>query len=133
MNQREFYDWMEKWFGLMCPGFVASFGAIQDAYARMDTAQKNMARSYAEWLTYERFLLTPYWYAIRLEMFRLGHGRCKTCRDQLDLGGFEIHHTTYKNHGSEHEHLDELKLLCSRCHSIITEACKTIRAQERVA
>ena len=30
--------------------------------------------------------------------------------------GLEVHHNTYENHGREHLHLEDLTVLCNRCH-----------------
>lgn len=65
-------------------------------------------------MPYKDFLTTPYWDIVRkYKMHRAGY-RCELCsaRDVLN-----VHHKTYENHGNEHNHLDDLTVLCRDCHA----------------
>ena len=63
-------------------------------------------------MPYEQFLQTSYWAAIR-EHVLLTIGKCQTCSSREFL---KVHHNTYDHHGSEHTHLEDLVVLCERCH-----------------
>ncbi len=77
-----------------------------------------MAATYLRSLPYERFLDTRYWYAVRRQAMSRSGGRCEPCGRKSE----EVHHRTYRNHGVEHLHLDDLVVLCSSCHQLIHEA-----------
>ena len=64
-------------------------------------------------LNYKDFLNTDYWKAVRNErLFRDGY-KCSYCGSEDNL---QVHHITYKNHGNEHSHMDDLITLCIDCH-----------------
>lgn len=64
-------------------------------------------------LNYKDFLHTDYWKAVRNErLFRDGY-KCSCCGSEDNL---QVHHITYKNHGNEHSHMDDLITLCMDCH-----------------
>lgn len=63
-------------------------------------------------MPYEDFLQTEYWAAIR------GHvidkiGKCQVCTSRESLN---VHHNTYEHRGQEYLHLEDLVVLCNRCH-----------------
>lgn len=64
-------------------------------------------------LNYDKFLKSDYWNAVRLLILKRDCYKCTVCSsvDQL-----EVHHTTYKNHKNEHNNLQDLITLCSKCH-----------------
>ncbi len=64
-------------------------------------------------LPYWQFLQTSYWKAIRGEVLRRAGQQCEVCGN---TEGLDAHHSTYKHHGREHRHLQDLKCLCHRCH-----------------
>lgn len=129
MNQAKFEHWLDTWLRRMPLGFAASFDALEIHFADMSESQRDQASIHLRCLPYELFLATPYWHAIRLRLFARREGRCETCKCDLYLEYFEVHHTTYDHHGSEHAHLADLKVLCATCHAIITEAVRTMKAQ----
>lgn len=63
---------------------------------------------------YQKFLKSPYWKRVRKSILLRDGNKCVKCGDKNLL---HIHHTTYINHGNEHEHLDDLITLCEACHS----------------
>ena len=69
-------------------------------------------------LPYREFLKPSYWPTIRHIDFVRDRWLCRYCG--MDWCGLEVHHTTYKNHGSEHLYLDDLKTACSSCHAKIS-------------
>lgn len=72
-------------------------------------------------LPYQEYLKTPYWRRVRVAMLIASQARCSgdLCRDvgepwygsESDL---HVHHLHYRNRGEEQ--LDNLILLCFRCH-----------------
>jgi 5-methylcytosine-specific restriction endonuclease McrA len=64
-------------------------------------------------LPYSDFLVTSYWNQIRKEMVKEADHKCQLCNNNSIL---HVHHKTYENHGYEHEHLEDLIVLCEGCH-----------------
>lgn len=62
---------------------------------------------------YTRFLNTEYWRLIRGKKIEEAGARCSQCHKADRL---EVHHTTYEHHGNELHHLDDLVVLCRKCH-----------------
>lgn len=52
----------------------------------------------------------------RMEYRRLVIERDKVCQHCGGIEKLEVHHKTYENIYNELEHLDDLILLCSKCH-----------------
>lgn len=73
-------------------------------------------------MTYEQYLRSPHWKSLRLEFWQHGphSGKCCNCSNRNNL---HLHHKTYKRIG--HENLDDLCLLCERCHDKIHGREKT--------
>lgn len=64
-------------------------------------------------LPYEVFLRTGYWRIITAHL-RAERGACERCGYNRQL---QAHHKSYAHHGLEHEHLEDLELLCRWCHA----------------
>lgn len=65
-------------------------------------------------LSYQKFLLTPYWQAIsEYKKYKSGY-KCELCSSKYRLN---THHKSYNNHGNEHNCLEDLIILCNKCHS----------------
>jgi len=58
------------------------------------------------------FQNSEYWKEVRQRIIARDR-KCVVCGSILFL---EVHHKTYRNKGSELEHLEDLELLCSKCH-----------------
>ena len=67
-------------------------------------------------LPYGIFLQTPYWKVIAENQKRCAGKKCAICGSTKNLN---LHHTTYKNHGDEICHLDDLVTVCQSCHKDI--------------
>ena len=63
--------------------------------------------------SYEYFLKTPYWKCIAEYKRYKANMKCELCNSK---GLLHVHHKTYKNHGNELFHLDDLIVLCKECH-----------------
>jgi 5-methylcytosine-specific restriction endonuclease McrA len=64
-------------------------------------------------MDYKQFLLTPYWKEVRKIKLSSTERQCEQCGSKTKL---QVHHTSYKRHGREHKHLEDLKVLCQTCH-----------------
>ncbi len=74
-------------------------------------------------MPYEMFLSSPYWqYVRKIVFFNKFHGRdphCTTCGAKGEV--LDIHHLTYEHHGDEHNHLEDLMVVCRPCHESLEE------------
>lgn len=66
--------------------------------------------------SYFDFLKSEYWNGIRKKILKRDNYKCTICYSTKDL---QVHHTTYKNHFSEHKHLNDLITCCDKCHTNI--------------
>lgn len=62
---------------------------------------------------YDEYLLTPHWQEMRRKALRHNFGRCCACGNREDLN---VHHLNYDN--LYHENVEDLSVLCRRCHEI---------------
>lgn len=67
-------------------------------------------------LPYPEFLNTEYWNTIRKYMLDQAKYKCQLCNSN---GTLHVHHKTYEHHGDEHNHLEDLIVLCKQCHEKI--------------
>lgn len=65
-------------------------------------------------MNYYDFLKTPYWKAVSGEVKRKAKYMCQLCGSP---GQLAVHHRSYKNHGREASHIEDLICLCNTCHS----------------
>lgn len=67
-----------------------------------------------EQLDYKEYLKTSYWKVTRERALRKAHYKCQLCNSNENLN---VHHKTYEHKGSEIRHMDDLIVLCQKCHS----------------
>lgn len=65
-------------------------------------------------MSYNEFLRTDYWKHVRQEKLRQCGHKCQLCGSTNKL---HIHHNSYKHHGDEANHLEDLVVLCEQCHN----------------
>ena len=65
-------------------------------------------------MEYKDFLYTPYWRSIAMHIKDRSGRICSVCG--ADKTNVEAHHTTYKHHGDELHHLDDIICVCKSCH-----------------
>lgn len=70
---------------------------------------------------YEIFLNSDYWRYIR--KLKLTQSRCK-CQICGSKEGLNVHHNSYAHHYKEHKHLEDLVVLCRKCHEIFHDIVK---------
>jgi 5-methylcytosine-specific restriction endonuclease McrA len=70
---------------------------------------------YIKNMNYYDFLETPYWKAVSLKKLKQAGFRCQLCNEK---GKLAVHHRNYNIRGHEHENLNELIVLCYKCHKI---------------
>jgi hypothetical protein len=127
MEKRDFFDALEYWASPMTPGSVAGFDGFVRTVAKMDDEQRAMMVRYLRSdITYERFLQTRYWHAIRLKVISDRKHLCEVCSEKRP--DVEIHHRTYDHRGEEYAYLMDLRLLYGRCHNMAHELKAMIQA-----
>lgn len=65
-------------------------------------------------MDYQSFLKTLYWKEVAQTSKKRAGYRCQVCNSREQLA---VHHRSYRIHGFEHAHLNELTVLCKACHS----------------
>lgn len=83
-----------------------------DRYSKFATEARADALSA---LPYKEFLQSDYWKDVRATVLKRDSDKCSICNH---IGGIDVHHRTYANHGSEHLHLEDLVSLCHNCHQL---------------
>lgn len=73
--------------------------------------EENIAESKA--LPYPDFLKSTYWDIVRGTKLKRAKFMCELCNTKGEL---HVHHKTYEHHGTEHEHMNDLIVLCKGCH-----------------
>jgi nitrate/TMAO reductase-like tetraheme cytochrome c subunit len=111
-------------------GFLAKFSDFNSTYEKqLDQFKKSLRKkkpikkrkikkpeiNHAKGLSYLEFLETKYWENVRKKVFARDNNQCVICHTSKNL---RVHHETYKNHGFEHTHLEDLTTLCNDCHRI---------------
>lgn len=86
------------------------------SYERMLSVIKDLdwekVRPHILKLKYFYFLRTSYWLIISQEIKRRGEWKCSCgCRENL-----QTHHLSNEHHGEEHLYMNELQVLCRKCH-----------------
>lgn len=66
-------------------------------------------------LQYKAFLRTYYWRAIAMYLKHKNGDHCTYCPAET---GLQVHHKTYDHHGIELFYMDELEVVCDRCHKL---------------
>lgn len=69
-------------------------------------------RLFAAQIPYSEFLNSAYWRSIASHLKDTA-GKCELCGMTARL---VVHHKTYRHHGDELNHLDDLIVLCRECH-----------------
>lgn len=73
----------------------------------------NKIRIVLSQLPYRAFLQTNYWKIISSYLKYKNGGHCNRCPSETHLN---VHHITYDHHGMELFFLDDLEVLCEKCH-----------------
>lgn len=63
---------------------------------------------------YLLFLDSDYWAYVRKIKLEQSHYKCQLCGGRQKLN---VHHNTYEHHYNEHSHLEDLVVLCDKCHA----------------
>lgn len=72
-------------------------------------------------MNYQHFLDSLYWKAISQYKRKKLLNRCQVCNSGAKL---HVHHRNYDIHGSELQNLDELTVLCEKCHNLFHKSQK---------
>jgi len=74
---------------------------------------KSQQVAYRKNLPYKEFLQTDYWKKVRAKVLERDGNKCIICKGTYIL---QVHHDSYKHHGDEMNHLEDLMTLCKNCH-----------------
>jgi DNA replication protein DnaC len=86
-------------------------GVTPPSFASLNETTDEICDSYRD-MPYEEFLRTEYWAVVRDHL--VGKvGKCQLCSSRSNLA---VHHNSYQHHGREHQHLEDLIVVCDRCH-----------------
>lgn len=72
-------------------------------------------------MSYEKFLQSVYWKKVRKIILKRDNHMCRICQSKDNLA---VHHTTYKHHLDEMNHLDNLMTMCNGCHHEFHMTCE---------
>ena len=79
-------------------------------------------------MDYHNFLKTPYWKAIAAHTkYKAGY-KCQLCNSPHNL---ITHHRNYGIHGFEHAHMQELTVICNKCHNRFHEQTHKLKINPR--
>ena len=76
-----------------------------------DPPKRDITKSPKE--NYEIFLKSEYWKRVRIMKIEQSGGKCQICGSRKCLN---VHHNSYEHHYKEHKHLEDLVVLCRKCH-----------------
>jgi 5-methylcytosine-specific restriction endonuclease McrA len=87
---------------------------LHDHLEHMERWHSDNIAEYIKAMEYKDFLQTPYWKNISEYKKKLANNRCQLCNRGGEL---HTHHRTYSIHGYEIKNLDDLVVLCKKCHA----------------
>lgn len=92
---------------------IKTYDKIQELKRVRDNLNWDAIIKYTKELSYDEFLRTPYWMAIAEYIKYRANFRCQMCNSDENL---ITHHRTYKHHGDEIHHMEDLICICRDCH-----------------
>jgi len=81
---------------------------------KINCCDKDIIADYIKAMPYSIFLQTLYWKTIAEKVRIESKYKCKICNSSNHLS---VHHRTYRNHGYELDHMEDLVCICQECHS----------------
>jgi hypothetical protein len=66
-------------------------------------------------MAYNKFLKTAYWFGVSAMARSDAAMRCQVCYSDDRIN---VHHRTYEHHGREHLFMNDLTVLCKKCHGL---------------
>ena len=92
---------------------VSVFKKIDEIKSYLRFVDSSEVKEMIKKLEYKEFLRTPYWKAIS-EYKKYENKKCQLCSSTDNL---HVHHTNYRILGEEIFKMDELTVLCDKCHN----------------
>ena len=77
-------------------------------------SQRKQKRRIERQNEYTLFLQSDYWKQVRYVKLKEVGYKCQLCGKRNTT--LHVHHNSYEHHGDELNHLDDLIVLCKRCH-----------------
>lgn len=88
----------------------------QEAYRRLAEQMDAACEENLHDMAYGEFLETAYWRTLRTYLIDCAAYQCQNCSRSNRFHTLQVHHLTYEHRGSEWRHLEDLVVLCERCH-----------------
>ncbi len=88
--------------------------SIQNDYNFLFNLMNNNLELIFNQMPYKMFLDSPYWKIISKYKKEFSGNKCQLCNSEKLLN---THHNNYKNRGKEYKNLNDLIVLCNKCHS----------------
>lgn len=76
---------------------------------------QNLNTYFLKRISYKTFLELDYWKTVAWKVKNDAKFRCRICNSPHYLN---VHHRSYKFHGIEHLHLEDLICICNKCHKL---------------
>lgn len=87
-------------------------GAYEKLFSNAKPLDWSKVKDYILSMKYFYFLKSSYWRIISEEKKRIAKWQCSCgCRESL-----QTHHLSYNHHGEEHLYMEDLRVLCNKCH-----------------
>ncbi len=91
------------------PHPLINFYALRET---LDFVPDKVLHDAARKVIYSEYLKSPYWKAIRQYLIYTKR-QCNICKSSYNL---TVHHKTYEHVGYEYKHLEDLQVVCYKCH-----------------
>lgn len=95
--------------------FADEKNSLYERFSALNLIIRNQEADELKELKYYEFLNTKYWDVVRRYKLKRSKYKCELCNAKGAT--LNVHHKTYKNHGFEHNHLEDLVVLCRECHA----------------
>ncbi len=91
------------------PRPLISFYSLRET---LDFVPDEILHDAAREVVYREYLESPYWHSIRQYLIYTKR-KCNVCKSPHNL---TVHHITYKHIGYEYKRLEDLQVVCYKCH-----------------
>jgi len=96
--------------------------SIQERFAALRSLIQFHDENYvASRFDYEKYLYSDFWQVIKDYLFFKSDWRCQRCQDEVKRWKMQVHHHTYRHLFKEVLWLDDIILVCDKCHKELHE------------
>lgn len=79
----------------------------------LDYIDKSKLKKFVDKMSYKDYLSTSYWKFVSYLVKKKAKNKCQLCNSNISLN---VHHRTYEHKGYEINYLEDLTVLCEKCH-----------------